>query len=487
MRTSCLLVLGLATALIAGCSRPEAPSELRWRFAGSTALRSQTQAPVLAECLSLPQADAVLGPLSQRIAETWWHVGTGGKPSTASDLAAGAALIPDLLRRESLGAVLLQPKGGHEFAVAIRGLGSEAEGWEARWKTWAKALHAARGTGGEPGSARQEDWLVVVSDAAALPLSRAWAQLNTLGAEPGALAQFDLRYPNRVGLKASMTARDGAARWTATATLAKALPSKLPGWEIPGAVREPLVFFTAIRGIPALLPSLPWLQSWAGRIAPSQVFLWGQPGKPDWGHSYAAARLDDPAAAVEDLYRRLNPLFSTNGTTAYRGHLNLDPKAHRLVIGGGIPAVPTFEAQSEGDKKYLTFGFLPAMRSTNSLAPEMLAQLNRPNLVYYDWEFTSAAANHWHLGGQLLDLTAGRHAVITTPATQWLLAAAPKVGECVTEGLATSPDTLTLRRKSPLGLTGFELALLANWIDPEPPARRILPPPTNAPAARRKP
>ncbi|MBN8248711.1 MAG: hypothetical protein J0L84_14885 [Verrucomicrobia bacterium] len=487
MRTSLLLVLGVATALIAGCSRPEAPSELRWRFAGSTALQTQTNAPVLAECLSLPQAHAVLGPLSQRLAQTWWHVGTGGKPSTAADLAAGAALIPDLLQHESLGAVLLQPTGGHEFAVAIRGLGAGAAPWEARWKTGARAVHVARGAGGEPASAHQEDWLVVVSDAAALPPSKAWSQLNTLGAEPGALAQFDVRYPGRVSVKAAMTVRDGAARWTATATVAKPLPATLPAWEIPGAVREPLVFFTAARGLPALLPSLPWLQTWAGRIVPSQVFLWGQPGKPDWGHSYAAARLADPAAAVEELYRRLNPLFATNGTAPFRGYLNLDSKAHRLVIGGGIPAVPTFEAQTEGDKKYLTFGFLPAMRATNSLAPEMLAQLNRPNLAYYDWEFTSAAAHHWHLGGQLLDLTAGRHAVITTPATQWLLAAAPKLGECVTEGLVTSPDTLTLRRKSPLGLTGFEMALLAKWIDPEPPLRRILPPPTNAPAARRKP
>jgi len=486
MRTSFLSVLGLAIFLIAGCSRPEAPSELRWRFAGGAALKAQTNAPVLAECLSLPQANAVLGPLSQRLAEAWWHIGTGGKPSAPADLSSGVALIPELLEHESLGAVLLQPTGGHEFAIAVRGLGSSGNAWESQWMSWTRAMRASRGDGGDPAAIRKDDWLVVVSDATAFPPARAWDQLNGLPAEPGAQAQFDLRYPGRVGIKAAMTCRDGAARWTATATLGKPLPSPLPVWDIPGAIREPLVFFTAIRGVPALLPSLPWLQAWAGGILPSEVFLWGQPGRPDWGHSYAAAHMEDPAAAVEALYRRLTPLFATNGSAAYRGQLHLDAQAHRLVVAGSVPAVPTFEAQSEGNKKYLTFGFLPAVRSTNALAPEMLAQLNRPNLLYYDWEFTSAAAHHWHLGRQLLDLMEGRHAVVTTPATQWLLAAATKMGECVTEGLVTAPDTIAIRRKSPIGLSGMELATLAGWIDPEPSIRRVLPSPTNAPAVRKK-
>ncbi|MCW5558340.1 MAG: hypothetical protein KIT22_10975, partial [Verrucomicrobiae bacterium] len=141
MRTSCLLVLGLAVSLIAGCSRPEAPSELRWRFAGGAALKAQTNAPVLAECLALPQAKVVLEPLSQRLAEVWWHVGTGGKPATPADLSAGAALIPELLENESLGVVLLQPKGGHEFAVAVRGLGANGNSWESSWVAWIRALH----------------------------------------------------------------------------------------------------------------------------------------------------------------------------------------------------------------------------------------------------------------------------------------------------------------------------------------------------------
>ena len=489
MRRFCLFTFAGILLAATGCSRPEAPSELSWHLAGGAALKAQTNAPVLAESLSLPQSAAVVGPLSRRLAEAWWHVGTGGRPATPADLGSGIALIPDLLVQESRGAIRTRPQGGLEFAVAIRGLGTQAPAWEAAWTAWVRAMHAARGGGdAAPATLRQADWLIAVSDATFLPPAAAWTLLQEVPGDPDAVARFDVRYPGRLGLQASMTCRDGAARWAGRATLPKPLPATLPAWEIPRGIREPLVMFTAVRAVPSLIANLPWLQSWAGKVVPSELFVWGQPGRPQWGHTYFAARIEDPGAAVSDIQRRLAPLFATGGDTRFRGEVQHDPKAARLILNGNLPVVPTFEAQSDGGRGYLTFGFMPARNATNELAPEMLAQMNRSNLVYYDWEFTGAAAHHWHLGNQLVDLFEGRQAVVDSPATQWLLAAAPRMGESVTEALVTGPGELSLARKSPMGLSGFELAALAHWIDPKPPMRhRPSAAATNRPAARPKP
>lgn len=487
MQTYRLCFAALLVFLLNGCSRPPVPAELHWRFAGSKALQSQTNAPVLAEALKLPQAAAVTGPLAHRLAELWWQVGTGGQPLSPADAASGVALLPELLAQESVGQLVANPKGGPEFAVAIRGIPSSSAGWEQQWMTWAKAMHAARGGGGIPATLRQDGWLIAVSDSALLSPKDAWKQLSAYRGEPGAWAQFDLRYPEKVNVKAVMTGRDGSARWTATATLAKPMPAPLPAWEIPGGIREPLILLSAVRGVPSLVANLPGVPSWADKLIPSQLFAWGQPGPPESGHTYLAARMDNPKGAVSELNQRLAPLFKPGSAHPLHGQLNYDEKASRLTMTGLFPVTPTFEARNDGARPYLTFGFVPAVRSTNVLAPAMLAQIHRTNVFYYDWEFTSASALHWHLVGQLIDLLEGHHAVTSSPATQWLIAAAPKVGETVTEGLVTGPNTVTLQRKSPLGLSGLELAALARWIDPKPPLRRIPSPATNAPHARKKP
>lgn len=485
MRIHSFVSLGLLTLAMAlsGCSRPDAPSELHWRFAGTTALRAQTNAPVLAEALQLPQANAALGPLSARLAETWWNLGTGGKPVSPQDLASGTALMPDLLSSESIGEFRTLATGSMEFAVAIHGMANDGGAWEKQWTAWIQAMHAARGGGGAPATARQDGWLVAVSDSSQYPPQKAWKTLTSRKQSPGASAEFEVKYPSLLTLQAAMVCRDGAARWTGTAHLAQPIPA-IPGWEIPGAIGEPIVFFTGVRAVPSLLQSLPWIRTVAGKIVPKQVFAWGQPGRPDWGHTYFAALMDAPTAAVIELNRRFAPLFPPSESPKYRGQLHFDETIPRITISASVPVAPSFEAQKQGNRGYLTFGFLPAFRPTNSLAPEMLAQLNRTNVVYYDWEFTSAAAQHWHLLGQIEDLMEGRHAVTSTPGTQWLLAVAPKVGETVTEGLLVDSKTISLRRKAPVGLSGLELAALARWIDPQPPMRRVLPLSTNAPAAR---
>ncbi len=48
---------------------------------------------------------------------------------------------------------------------------------------------------------------------------------------------------------------------------------------------------------------------------------------------------------------------------------------------------------------------------------------------------------------------------------RWLTNSAPKLGNTITEVTAVSPTELRAVRRSDLGLTAVELALLARWLD----------------------
>lgn len=118
------------------------------------------------------------------------------------------------------------------------------------------------------------------------------------------------------------------------------------------------------------------------------------------------------------------------------------------------------------------------IRTTNPPAAEMVAQMSRPNVVLYDLEFTSEAVKQWNAVFQIPELLEGRQAIMSYPGTQWLLAAGPKIGECVTTMTIEGERKLQILRKSPVGLSGLELTLLTKWLDPEPPLRRQI---TNSP------
>jgi hypothetical protein len=75
-------------------------------------------------------------------------------------------------------------------------------------------------------------------------------------------------------------------------------------------------------------------------------------------------------------------------------------------------------------------------------------------------------------------LLEGRQGIVNFPGSRWLIAAGPKLGECVTVVTRSGDRSLEVVRKSPVGLSGLELTALTKWLDPQPPLRRQL---TNSP------
>jgi hypothetical protein len=137
-------------------------------------------------------------------------------------------------------------------------------------------------------------------------------------------------------------------------------------------------------------------------------------------------------------------------------------------VWSGLPMlIPHLRAQRSGGHEYLVGGLFPLPVQSNTAPAELFAQVTgRTNLVYYDWELTDQRLPHARQSFQLWDIINRRRMQSTNFATQrWIVETAPLLGNTITEITLSGPRELSLVRKSDLGLTGFEIALLGRWID----------------------
>jgi hypothetical protein len=146
-------------------------------------------------------------------------------------------------------------------------------------------------------------------------------------------------------------------------------------------------------------------------------------------------------------------------------------------------------------------GFFPNVPRSQPLSPELLKQLNTPNLVYYHWEITAERLKALpQLSQFILMVTQHKQLDANSAAAKWLNQIGPTLGNSVTEVTQTGPNELTFTRSAPAGLTAVELTVLANWLEATnfpgcdlrwPPhplrSRRPLPHAAGAPVAPPKP
>lgn len=481
-----LLCLAVLLSGLLGCSPREAPPELRWRFLGGQFLKDQTNAPVLREVLNLPEAGPLAEPLAQLLARGWWRLATDNAEPTAEALANGAELMADLLQQRSTGEVMGGPDG-REFALAVQVPSHRVGVWEKAWPAWIQAFHAARG--GKPGNPSvipHEGGLLAVSDAHLLPPDSIRQRLAAYSPDTDALFQLDMAIAQRPSTQVTFTTTNGNVRLAAVVTSLRTLPKTLPEWNLPSFIREPLIQFTALRGLNEITAGWLEAQPWTGGRWPEQVFIWGQPANDPTSirFPFLAARMADPQAMIDQWYRRLAPQFApVSPAPLYQGQILQETNPSRLIIVGGFPVTPVLQVTEQEEKPFVTFGVFPLIRSTNPLEPEMIARMSRTNVLLYDFEFTSEAIRQWNAFLQLPDLFEGRQGIMSYPGTRWLLAAGPRIGECVTEAVVTGEREIQVLRKSPVGLTGLELTALVRALDPTPPMRRVLIP-TNHPTSK---
>lgn len=268
----------------------------------------------------------------------------------------------------------------------------------------------------------------------------------------------------------SVTAKGDALRSEATLKFANAAPWKLAAFRLPtNSVRDPLISFTAAQGFGDWLARQPEFKEWELKSAPNQFFTWARSDVPY--NLLAAAPMSDASNTVVRAAPHALHTLGTNIAKAGIGRIAFT--TNRTEIGWvGMPIlVPFVRPAPESGDDFLLFGsmagIIPSGPNTNPPPAELLNQfLPRTNLVYYDWEITEAKLAQWV---PIFQLTAMLSPTPSFPgaaaANQWLRAISPKLGNTISEVAAVSPTELKAVRRSDLGLTAIELAVLTRWLD----------------------
>jgi hypothetical protein len=260
--------------------------------------------------------------------------------------------------------------------------------------------------------------------------------------------------------------------------LALAQPLRpLENWRLPASlICQPLISFTAARGVAPWLAKQPWTRPLEIQPQPAQLFIWALARIPF--QTFAAEPVPDAKAALDQLERQLPA--DANWRGQFISPFNM-VMTNNEISWRGMPFITPFvRAVREPAGDFLFGGFFTNPSKSRPLPPELLAQLSRPNLVYYHWENTAERLNELPQMSQLmLMLTRHRQIDVRSAAGKWLNHATPALGAAVTEATQTAPNELAFKRTAPSGLTAIELLAFTDWLEgPQFPAFDLrMPPP----------
>jgi len=250
--------------------------------------------------------------------------------------------------------------------------------------------------------------------------------------------------------------------------LAKPLNLQIEPWKIPtNTIREPLISFTAARGVAAIGEGLPILSFLRGETLPNQVFVWALGRIPF--QSFAAA----PVADATNYMIRIGPKIASEVNK------KLPQTAGAVVVGSnqfslvwtGMPfATPYLLPVLDGGRPFLLGGLFPNTIMTNLIPEQLIAQFSaNTNLIYYDWEITQERLMQWRYMNDLFHIAATpvhRPAIGAESASVlWVGNVSSNLGNTATEIQALNETNLAFRRKSSIGLTGCEIEFLAGWLE----------------------
>lgn len=440
------------TAVVAAPDRPMA----RWHAVGGQALRQAVAAPQLKAALNHPDAAGVGGRLATNLARF-----VVGQISGAGDAARTGMLAPlaeAALEHESLGEVTRQ--GWHLGVRAPATVTARLAGATA-------AL--ANGSKGGASTLVTNGWFLAASDPAGL--GRAWL---ATGRPVAGLVEAEVDLPKVLGpghdawpaVVLNLFASNNAVRTTAKLNFATAPLGDAGAWKVPdGAIRDPIIRFQALRGAAPLVAKMDWMAALAGGAAPTQLFGWAQPLNPF--RNWVAFPVEKPEQRLEKVYGSIRPYFgTTNQPGQYEGRLVITTNHQALAVLGLRACQPALLAYEQAGQPFLIASFAPTLPSTNPVPRELLAELNRPSLVAYEWEIAGESFVHWNVLFDFNNMVQRRMAFpVHARARKWFMSLAPSLGNSITEVFRTSPTEFSFVRKSDIGLDGLEMTLLARWID----------------------
>ncbi len=523
MKRASIHFVVLSLALTLGCqaqsqlSSPAArPVLFRSHFLGSAQLAGNTNGAKIREIWALPATADLREQVLQKLAATCQQTLTQEGADTAKLFRP---LLEDFITAESF--VEAQRTGAAlDFVAALKlsdaraGMwitnltkamaaakapgprdlkGEGFRGWEWTKKSAPTAFRVARAgqwlvVGGGPGQAKLHAEVVqrvVQSGRASSSTGAHWleADVDTSLIRNWVPFQGKLQTPMA---HVTVTAKGEDVITQARFQYAQPLGWSAEPWSIPtNAIRDPIISFTASRGIAPLLGALQGISELDLKPVPTQMYSWGYGGFPYSTH------LAFPAAGPTNVIKK----NVSRVPNMLRAQLGKQPQGNFIyqtnsgtLFWGSLPVIsPALRPLRDGGREYVGVSFFPPRPSTNRAPAELFAQaVTKNNLAFYGWEITQERVTNWRQFYQMTDILAERQMQPqNAPTFKWLIAIAPRLGNSATEITVSAPNELSLLRKSHLGLTGFELVTLTRWIDSpnfpytfdSPPARELRRPP----------
>jgi hypothetical protein len=531
-----LLLVGLAAAALCGCverggksTSTAPPFHLHW--VGAANLTNTSTPTNLQQALALPATSALRDEVFGKLARTPQELWKKSLPANAADASSLLRpLLNDLWNSESF----VEVRGDAarpDLVVGVQVDDKRAALWSTNlwqtansWKLGAPAANA-NSKGWSAGKreglhyARSGKWVLAAfthtgrnSLEAMLKADRPVPALDPAMVDFKAdflrlkdVFSFLGNYP-LPPIELKVTPKGQSLRTEATLKYSDRLPIKIEGWRIPtNLISEPLISFTCGQGIAPLWNQFRGFSALRLKNPPNQFTMWGL--GTVHVQTFFTVPMPNATNVAKDLAPRLPELVKAYFPDTPGNFLWISNRAE--WIWGRLPMIaPHVRPERTPAGEFLFAGLFPMAPRTNSAPAELFSQVaSRTNLVYYDWELSQERLPHARHTFQLLDIISGRQLSPAGSASQqWLTNLPPYLGNTITEVILTSPKELSLVRKSDLGLTGFELALLARWFDSPgfpmryqaPPARtvstnhsaasvtnRVISPATNRPPAAR--
>jgi hypothetical protein len=257
--------------------------------------------------------------------------------------------------------------------------------------------------------------------------------------------------------------RNGSLRLDGRLIFPQPLALTLEKWRMPvDVIHAPIVSFTAVRGFAPWLEKQKWAQSYEISPGPNQLFIWALSSYPL--QTFAAVPVPNAKKALAQFEQKM----SANAGWQNRFMMPVTMvMTNDQISWRGTPFIaPTLRALHGPAGDFLFAEVFPNGPKTRPLPPELFAQLDRTNLVYYDWEITSERLQLLPQLTQLaLMVTRHQQLAAQSAAIKWLNRIGPALGRTVTEVTQTAPNELSFTRKSAGGLTAIELTALANWLE----------------------
>ncbi|HNV00756.1 MAG: hypothetical protein KA191_09845 [Verrucomicrobia bacterium] len=470
---------------------------LSWHWVGTTRLAGNTNGTEARVILAQPASQRMLRTTLEKLARS---PGAWLAPGAATNPPAASLLIPwieELVASQSCGGIVFGAEDGVAIVAAVRVSNEKRNTLESTWLAWAGAADGTTPTEVQTENAKVRetrfaqtqgwsrvgcagDWaLIGMGTGSAAPFVALAKRVAGLGAPEGWLeieadgpkvAQI-LGWPEPASWPAigiQIEGRGPILRTTASLTYSTPLDLKLDPWRIPThTLGDPVVGFTALRGIRPWLSRQAWWKQLELPTTPNQAVGWTIAEIPF--ASYVAWEAPEVTNVMTQLGPKVSAVLERYIPKVRFGDAMFQTNTTRLAWTNLPIAEPFVSPATAQDPGFAVAGLFPLVKTKRPLPPELLSQImDRIDLVYYSWELTAQRVNGWRHIKNLYWMLAG-YAPLPTNYTgeAWLFDTnvVDRLGNTGTELRLESPRHLVGVRNSALGLSGLELVALMRWLD----------------------